>query len=864
MDAQGALDSLLGRLTAVLVNEAQLLGRVRGDVEFIKDEMECMNSLIMQLTEAQYRDHLVRPWMKQVVGLTRDCEGNVEHYIHYVGSRPADDGHLRRALRFLRTIRARHHIASRIRELKIRARDVGDRRHRYGVTVPATGTAGMNDVDAEPAREEEDLRRRAVLLRGTEPPADDDDVVRRGIRTLIECLSMEPETTEQGAPLPQVRVFSILGYVPQQAAFVCGHLIRLQGLVRRRRCRNGTYRDTGTSRRCSTSTCPRRRRESGHIIWRLAKCSAFARKMLMHLLYVNPTMTPDNAISMCMGMNKSVDQTMAILCYNELPTKYRSCLLHLTIFPQGHVIKTARLARRWIAEGLITTSDETESEADKVGHYWDVLFIRGFISPVEISAEGNMKSFTLKDEVHKVIAKIAREVNIVDTNLPIDFAHHLSIHNRILLPKSHSGGESEDIAASLPSLAASPQWILLKVLDLEGCHGLEKHHLKSLCKILLLKYLSLRNTDVTELPKQIKELQCLDTLDVRQTKVRVLATKAIVLPIMKHFLAGHKVSAANDSTTSEYSFCAVQMPLCIEKMNNMEILSHVRVFNSKELASIAQLLKLRKLGVALHGKHVKLSDLFCQTKKLHRCLRSLSIRIDPQGHSEIQYLEMVDPIDPQGHSEIQDLEMVDPLHSTPEFIERLNISGIPGGIRHLIEEHHKLTKITLSEAQLKEDDLAILGKLSALHSLRLQHNSYTESEIVFRGEEFQSLNYLLVEVKDITKISFSSGAAPKLERIVWSFARTDVLSGLNHLRKLKNLELNGDCDLHPIEEELFWHPNDPTLKHKPHHQGQEDRSALPTSLQHPDRLHEYSLLLSTTGSLFRCFWINSSLNNRCG
>lgn len=64
MDAHGALDLLLGCLTTILVEEAQLLDRVRGNVEFIKDEMECMNSLILHLTKAQHRDHLVREWMK--------------------------------------------------------------------------------------------------------------------------------------------------------------------------------------------------------------------------------------------------------------------------------------------------------------------------------------------------------------------------------------------------------------------------------------------------------------------------------------------------------------------------------------------------------------------------------------------------------------------------------------------------------------------------------------------------------------------------------------------------------------------------------------------------------------------------------
>ena len=106
MDAQGALDSLLGRLTAILVDETQLLGGLQGDVEFIKDEMESMNGLLLHLTEAHHRDHQVRAWMKQVVGLTRDCEGNVELYIQYVGgagpgARKGVLGSLLRMLRFV-------------------------------------------------------------------------------------------------------------------------------------------------------------------------------------------------------------------------------------------------------------------------------------------------------------------------------------------------------------------------------------------------------------------------------------------------------------------------------------------------------------------------------------------------------------------------------------------------------------------------------------------------------------------------------------------------------------------------------------------------------------------------------------------
>ncbi|XP_037424055.1 disease resistance protein PIK6-NP-like [Triticum dicoccoides] len=213
MDAQRALTSLLGRLTTVLVNEAQLLGGIRGDVEFIKDEMESMNGLLLHLAEANHHDHQVRAWMKQVIGLTRDCDGNVELYIQYVAGSGHQTtgllGYLRRIIRFVWTIPARRRVATRIRQLKVRARDVGDTRMRYGVIVPSAADQddaifNANFLDPLVAGEEEDVHRRALSATDVEPPDDVNILVKESIDQMIEWLKEAPVSVGDREPQPRI------------------------------------------------------------------------------------------------------------------------------------------------------------------------------------------------------------------------------------------------------------------------------------------------------------------------------------------------------------------------------------------------------------------------------------------------------------------------------------------------------------------------------------------------------------------------------------------------------------------------------------------------------------------------------------
>jgi hypothetical protein len=230
-------------------------------------------------------------------------------------------------------------------------------------------------------------------------------------------------------------------------------------------------------------------------------------------------------------------------------------------------------------------------------------------------------------------------------------------------------------------------------------------------------------------------------------------------------------------------------------MEKLEVLSHVEVSNNNDLVDVGKLLHLRKFGVILEGKKDDLGLLFQQIEKLHGCLRSLSIQMNQQ------------------------METGGELPPPPKLLQSLNISGITGGLHLWIAGHDQLTKITLSETDLREDALLILGKLRILRCLRLRHKSYTESELKFKEEEFKSLKSLVVDASNITSITFEAGAAPKLEIIVWSFVSMGTLSGVDRLLKLKNLELSGDnCDIDSVREAIKEHPNHPDLKYSGQHQ----------------------------------------------
>ncbi|KAG2555947.1 hypothetical protein PVAP13_8NG045000 [Panicum virgatum] len=394
-------------------------------------------------------------------------------------------------------------------------------------------------------------------------------------------------------------------------------------------------------------------------------------------------------------LRSSLARKMLKFSYNDLPKQHKSCLLYLAIFDpshSGYKIRLSTLVGRWVAEGLITTEDwswfSSVTEADKC---FDVLANRQFVHPVDIGATGRIKSCTVYPVVHRFITKIAKKQHIVEARLSLHLARHFSIFNDIRL----RGSDTIEIF-SKKNMHDLPQFSKLKVLDLEGCHYFaNKEYLRDICsKILMLKYLSLRNTNANQLPREINNLHELEVLDIRQSEIRASATRHVLLLKLKRLLAGDITDpfpCSTDTAGTTKHFCSVDIPSFIEKMVDVEVLSNVKPQRYRDLRDIGSLSQLRKLGVVIN-KERHLQSLLDTISDLSNCLlRSLSITLNIPTYS----------------TDLKDLK------SHPNSLESLTIKGRTQKeklLQLLVPEDSNLVKVTLSGA-LDKDDMKVIAKL---------------------------------------------------------------------------------------------------------------------------------------------------------
>uniref|UniRef100_A0A0E0MI94 Disease resistance protein RPM1 n=1 Tax=Oryza punctata TaxID=4537 RepID=A0A0E0MI94_ORYPU len=497
-------------------------------------------------------------------------------------------------------------------------------------------------------------------------------------------------------------------------------------------------------------------------------------------------------------------------CYNDMPAELRTCSLYLSIFPKGSKISRKRLTKRWIAEGFVSEKQGLSVE-DVAEACFNHLVRRKIIRPVEHSSNGKVKNCQVHDMVLEYIVSKASEENFVTVvggywlmPPPSSKVRRLSLQSGD--SKRGSGTDSMNLShvrsltmfGSLSQLPSNSfKFGIVQVLDLQGCKGFKQHHTKELFNMLLIKYLSLRRTDINKLPKKIGKLKYLETLDIRETNVTKLPRSVCQLERVANILGGNKrtrkalklpAEDVKKTIKSLWGKKATKESGGKKTMKTLRILSGIEIVGeSTAEGDFHHLTDLRKL--AIYKLNVRRGD---------KPFENLISSIEYLGGYSLHTL-VIDDVS----SEF--LESLGDLSSPPKFLKSLELSGKLVELPKWITQLEELTKLTLSVTVLRTDNLRSISQLKKLFSLTFslsgskpdpqstaileENKNHSDGEILVPAGGFENLKLLRFSAPLLPLLSFQENAMPSLERLELRFRILEGLFGIQNLKRLKEVHL---------------------------------------------------------------------------
>ncbi|WVZ54118.1 hypothetical protein U9M48_004973 [Paspalum notatum var. saurae] len=220
--------------------------------------------------------------------------------------------------------------------------------------------------------------------------------------------------------------------------------------------------------------------------------------------------------------------------YDQLPAGLKHFMLYLSLFPKGYRINKKRLLYRWIAEGIVTDLKQGESLLELFESYLNELVAKELVELDNVDNDGcttcqvpgTMHNFLMSDAISQGFACLVGSTATSSSYGGGDskLAHLLSIHGN----NPAAGLEGKDMSYLRSLSLFDPQdhhklldrlaeFTQLRMLDLEGCTAVEDRHVKLLCGLVQLRYLSFNGTDITMIPDEIGGLENLQKLSVNGT-----------------------------------------------------------------------------------------------------------------------------------------------------------------------------------------------------------------------------------------------------------------------------------------------------------------------------------------------------------
>ncbi|PRQ36694.1 putative P-loop containing nucleoside triphosphate hydrolase, leucine-rich repeat domain, L [Rosa chinensis] len=495
------------------------------------------------------------------------------------------------------------------------------------------------------------------------------------------------------------------------------------------------------------------------------------------------------------------------LSYDDLPYHLKPCFLYLGHFPEDHEIQVKSLTRLWIAEGFIFLTQQRQGSRETmedVAYNWlNELVERCVIQVGERSSTlEKIKSCRMHDLLRDLCLRKAEEENflqvvkgshkneamhpvsssMVTIVSPMGKIRRLAIYldendDKLVPSREERGGQLRSLLyfgpndynwfpkqkELIPSMFKD--FKLLRVLRIEGMNDREeKIELpREIGKMVHLRFLSLRRSNIRSFPPFLGNLICLQTLDFR-----VIDDNDMFIPnvICKMNKLRHLYLPWYYWARGKLQLSTLGDLLTLNSVSN----------GYCDWNDLAKLGNLRKLRIRLSSSQSKnLEKILDAAGCVLNGIRSLRLHNEVGVESGAEVSQIVARC-----GQIYKLALTGPTLELP---------------KELFHSHSNLTKLLLSSCALKDDQMAVLEKLPNLKSLDLWNYVFEEENtkvLVFSAGSFPRLQFLrLVNLLGITEWRVEEGAMPCLCKLVIYDCRglSTVPDGLRHLTTLKELKI---------------------------------------------------------------------------
>ncbi|XP_021822782.1 probable disease resistance RPP8-like protein 2 [Prunus avium] len=433
------------------------------------------------------------------------------------------------------------------------------------------------------------------------------------------------------------------------------------------------------------------------------------------------------------------------LSYDHLPYRLKLCFLYLGHFPEDYEIPVKRLTQLWMAEGLISSTSIDMIEDVSYGCLIE-LVERCMVQVGKYGSSKKIKTCRLHDLMRDLCLSKGKEENFFDI---VNFASTASkaapigkVRRRAiyldekvdyLAPTRHERDGQLRSLLYFGSLIWKKKMIdkmfndfkLLRVLKFEEMR-FEVKLPSNIGDLVHLRFLSLKNSEMNQLPSSVASLVCLQTLDVR-CKDKVLVKIPNVFSKMeqlRHLYMPYKHS--------------VSEKLSLASLSSLQTLVHISNQDS-DFKELVQLNNLRKLSVNFEIlEEISKAAFFTMNRVQSLCVVSTS------------------------------MDILKSIVYRCRYVSKLKVMGPIGNLPEDLPTYPNLTKLTLCGTCLEDTQIKILEKLPKLQTLFLGVGAFGAGsrDLVFSSEGFPSLEVLYLN--GLSELSYwwvSEGAMPSLCRL---------------------------------------------------------------------------------------------------